>query len=111
MTYIEIAVSLIVLSFFTAGFAAAAFPVLKAWNMAEADHARSRVVAFVADSFRQECGKKNRNIENWKKAAAAAAGLDEYEITELRKNGVIYALKLSCAVGGESFEVVGECAP
>jgi hypothetical protein len=111
MTYIEIVLALTVFYFFAAGLGSAAIPVFEAWSKAETEYANARAAAFVADSFRQECGKKYRNIENWKKAVSIVPQLGGYEIQELRDGGRIWAFKLSCVVGGEPVEVLGECAP
>jgi type II secretory pathway pseudopilin PulG len=111
MTYLEIAAALILLSVFAAGAGQAVFPAFEAWNRAEREYAAVRALSFVADSFRMECGRRDRDIERWKKTALAVPQLEDYAIDELRTGGVVWGLKLSASVAGERIEVLGEFAP
>jgi type II secretory pathway pseudopilin PulG len=111
MTYFEVAAALIVLSVFAAGAGSAVFPALEAWNRAEREYAAARALSFVADSFRAECEKNDRDIERWKKTARTVPLLEDYAIDELRTDGSVWGLKLSATVGGTRVEVLGEYAP
>jgi hypothetical protein len=107
MTYIELAVSFIVLSLFFAGFGQAALPVFGAWNRAAAEYRNARALEFVAESFRQECRKKAGDIGRWEKAVSIVPQLESYTIEELRGHGDELILRLTCVVGGEKIEVLG----
>jgi type II secretory pathway pseudopilin PulG len=111
MTYLEIAAALIVLSVFAAGAGQAVFPVFEAWNRAEREYAAARALSFVADSFRAECGRKDRDMERWKKTALTVPRLEGYAIDELQTGGTVWGLRLSATIGGERVEVLGEYAP
>lgn len=111
MTYFEMAAALIVLSVFAAGAGHAVFPALEAWNRAEREYAAARALSFVADSFRAECAKKDRDLERWKKTALTVPLLEDYAIDELRAGGTVWGLKLSATIGGTHVEALGEYAP
>jgi type II secretory pathway pseudopilin PulG len=111
MTYLEIMAALIVLSVFAAGAGPAVFPAFLAWNRAEREYAAAHALSFVADSFRAECGRQDRDMERWKKTALTVPLLEDYAIDKLRTDGVVWGFKLSAMIDGERIEVLGECAP
>jgi len=111
MTFIEAITALLLLSFFLFGFSDAFLPAQKAWNRAMAEYRTAKTMRFVAESFRNECAKTNRNIENWEKAAAVARELESYEISEIWQGDVLRALRAVCVISGERLEIVGLCAP
>jgi hypothetical protein len=109
MSFINTVTALFILSFFFSGFSRAFLPVYNAWNKAQAEYNAAKTIHFIAESFRLECRKPDRNIERWKKTVAVAKELESYEISELKKDDVIYALKLLCVISGENLEILGLC--
>ena len=107
MNFINAITALSILSFFFSGFSQAILPAYAAWNIAIAEYKTAKTIHFVAESFRRECEKPDRNIENWKKHVSIAKELESYEISELRKNNVLRALKLVSIIGGERIEIIG----
>ena len=111
MTFIDAIVAVLLISIFMFGFSEAFLPLYKAWNRATAEYNAARTLHFIAQSFRDECGKPDRNIDRWKRAVSIAKELEGYEITELKKGDEIYALKAVCIVSGERLEIIGLCTP
>jgi type II secretory pathway pseudopilin PulG len=111
MTLTELLASIVIFSLFIAGFSQAAFPVFEAWNRASDEYYATRSLEFVAQSFKKECIKSDRNIETWEKAVSIVPQLDSYEITELWQGNTLRAMKLSGSMGGELVEVIGLCTP
>jgi hypothetical protein len=107
MTYIELVVSFIVLSYFVAGLGQAALPVFRAWNRAALEYRNARALEFVSESFKGECGKKDRDIKRWEKAVSIVPQLESYKIEEFRGSGETPVLRLECVIGGEKIEVLG----
>jgi hypothetical protein len=111
MTYIELVVSFIVLSYFVAGFGQAALPAFRAWKGAAWEYRNARALEFVAESFKRECGKKDRDIKRWEKAVSTVPQLESYKIEEFRGRGETPVLRLECIIGGEKIEVLGLYEP
>jgi len=111
MTYIDAIAALVILSFFIIGFSQAFLPALTAWEEAMAEHRTARTIHFIAGSFRQECEKVDRDIENWKKQVSIAKELESYVITEIRKEDELRAMKAVCIISGEQYEIIGPCVP
>ncbi|GHV77503.1 hypothetical protein AGMMS49942_23240 [Spirochaetia bacterium] len=111
MTLTEILAALLIVGLFLAGLSQSVFPAITAWDRTNREYRAANSIHFVAASFRKECVKENRNIENWKKAVAAVPELVSYEITEIRQGDLIRALRLSCIVADEHIEVIGLCTP
>ena len=111
MTFIDAVVAILIISVFLFGFSDAFLPVYKAWNSATAEYNTARTIHFIAQSFRDECKKPDRNIDRWKKAVSTAKELESYEISELRKGDEPYALKAVCIISGERLEIIGLFAP
>ena len=111
MTFIDAVVAILIISVFLFGFSDAFLPVYKAWDKATAEYNTAKTIQFVAQSFRNECEKPDRNIDRWKKAISTAREVESYEITELRKGDELYALKAVCFVSGERLEIIGLCTP
>ena len=110
MTFIDIVTAMVILGLFFSGFSQVFLPVYQAWDSAAVDYRTGQTIHFIAESFERECGKLDRNIESWRKAATAAKELESYEITELWQGDVLRALKLKCTISGEYLEIIGVCA-
>ena len=111
MSYTNLLCALIVMGFFLSGLSQAFLPAYTAWAAATAEYQSARTIYFIAESFRRECEKTNRNIENWEKQVASAKELESHEITELWQGEILRALKLVCIVSGERVEIIGLCTP
>ena len=111
MTFSNLISALIILSFFFSGISQAFLPAYKAWGSVMAEYRTAKTIHFIAESFRRECEKPNRNIETWKKQVSIAKELESYEIIELWQGDILRALKLVGIFSGERIEVIGLCAP
>ena len=111
MTYIDLVTALVLLIFFFFGFSQAFLPTYTAWEAAIAEYRTAKTIRFIAESFRRECEKEDRNIESWKKQVSAAKELESYEITELWQGDILRALKLVSIISGEPVEIIGVCTP
>jgi type II secretory pathway pseudopilin PulG len=111
MTYIELVVSFIVLSYFIAGLGQAALPAFRAWKGAAREYRNARALEFVAESFKRECGKKDRDIKGWEKAVSIVPQLESYKIEEFQAGGEASVLRLECVIGGEKIEILGLYEP
>ena len=107
MTLIDVITALILLSVFLFGFSGAFFPVYEMWNRAMAEYRNARTIHFITESFKNECAKTDRNIENWKKNVIVAKELENYEVKELKQGDVLRALKLTFFISGERLEIIG----
>ena len=110
MTFIEVIAAVVITSIFLFGFSRVFLPAYKAWEEAAAEYNTAKTIYFISESFKNECSKPDRNIEQWKNAVAASKELESCEITELKKDSEIYALKAVCIVSGERLEIIGLCA-
>ena len=109
MTFIDAITALIILGVFLFGFSGAFLPAHDAWNRAMIDYRTAQTINFIAESFKDECAKPDRNIENWKKTVSAAKELEGHGINELKQGNVLQALKLTCIISGERLEIIGLC--
>jgi len=111
MTLIELFTALVLLGVFLSGFSQIFLPACNSWNLAAEEYNTARTIQFVAESFRKECAKPERNMESWGKIVSIAKELESYEITELRQGEEIRALKALCVISGERVEIIGLCCP
>jgi len=111
MTLIDVICAVAILSLFFFGFSQVFLPVHKAWNNAISDYRTVKTINFVAESFKNECTKRNRNMENWERQVLTAKELESIEISEIRKDMALCALKLICVISGIRIEVIGVCTP
>ena len=111
MTFIETLIALIITGFFLVGFSQAFIPAYQAWGRATATYQTARTMEFIAQSFKDECAKPDRDMERWKRTVSIAKELEQYELTEYWQGGVLRALKASCIISGEPIEIIGLCTP
>jgi hypothetical protein len=111
MTFTNLIVGIVIFSFFLVGISEAIVPVINTWESTITEYRISRSIKFVAVSFTQECGKKNRDIEAWKKTVSIVKELQSYEILEMYQGSTLRALKADCIIGGEQIEIIGLCTP
>jgi len=109
MNFINLLSALLIFSFFISGFSQAFLPAYHGWDKATKEYNTAQTIHFIAESFKQECAKPDRNIENWKRSVAAVKELDSCKISELWKGDVLWALKLTCSISGDAIEVIGAC--
>jgi hypothetical protein len=111
MTFAEVIAALLILSFFFVFFSQVFFPAYASCNSAMFDLKTAKTIHFIAESFRNECIKPDRNIDNWKKAVSAARELEDCEITEIKQGEILRAMKAICIISGERIEIIGLCTP
>jgi hypothetical protein len=111
MTFADVITAMIILGLFFFGLSQAFMPAYNAWEKASAEYNTAKTIQFIAESFRRECGKPDRNIENWKKNVTVAKELEAYEISELKQGEIVKALKMVCVVSGQRIEIIGLCTP
>ena len=111
MTFVDVITALAVMCIFLIGFSQIFLPAYTAWGKARAEYDSAKTIHFVAESFRKECARQDRNIDRWKKTVAVAKELEACEIAEIRQEDVVYALKAICLISGERLEIIGLCAP
>ena len=111
MTFVDVVTATAILVVFFSGLSQSYLPAFRAWEKAEAEHRKGQTIYFVAESFRGECAKRDRNIENWKRIIAAAKELESVEIIEMREGEELRAIKAKCVIGGEYVEIIGLCTP
>ena len=111
MTFIDAVSAMFVLVVFLGGFSPALLPVWRAWEKAEVEYRTGRTINFIAESFKGECAKPERDIENWKKIIKTAIELESLEIIEMMEGEDLWALKVRCFIGGEYIEIIGLCTP
>ena len=100
MSFIDVVAAFFILSFFFSNLSQLFLPVYKAYSEAAAQYSNARSIYFIAESFKNECAKPDRNIENWKIAISAVKQLESCEISEIRKAGNLHALKAACVISG-----------
>ena len=110
MTYIDVITAALVLVVFLGGLSQSFLPTWRAWEKAKAEYRTAQTIHFVAESFKNECARPNRDMETWKKATAAAKELESLEITEMKEGEEIRAIKARCVIGGEYIEIIGLCS-
>ena len=111
MTFIDAITATLVLVVFLSGFSDAFMPVWRAWERAADEHRTGQTIHFIAESFKNECVKPDRNIENWKKTVGASKELESIELIEMREGEELRAIKARCLIGGEYIEIIGLCKP
>jgi len=111
MTFIDAITALVVLGIFMLGFSQIFLPAYVAWEKARAEYSTAKTIQFIAESFRKECSRQDRNIDRWKKTVAVSKELETCEVTEIKQEDVVYALKAICVISGERLEIIGLCAP
>jgi len=111
MNLINVVTALVILCLFLLGFSQILLPVFIGWRKAASEYYAAHTIQFIADSFRKECAKPNRNMEKWKETVSVAKELEYCEITELKKGNKLYALKAACIIAGERVEILGLCKP
>jgi len=111
MTFIDAIAATLILVVFLTGVSPAILPVWRAWEKAEKENRTGQTIRFVAESFKSECAKPDRNMENWKKIVGAAKELESLELTEMREGEELCAIRARCVIGGERIEIIGLCKP
>ena len=111
MSIIDIITAFIIISVFLFGFSQALLPAYMLWENVIIEYRTAKTIYFISESFKNECIKPNRNMENWRKLVSSAKELDSYTISELRKNDELWALKAVFIISGERVEVLGACMP
>jgi hypothetical protein len=111
MNLINVVVALVILSLFLVGFSQIFLPAFNEWRRAASEYYAAHTIKFIADSFRKECAKPRRNMQEWKENMRVAKELESCEITELKSGDKIYALKAACVIAGERIEILGLCKP
>jgi len=111
MTFVDAITAVVIIVVFLTGVSQAFLPARRAWEKAEADHRTGQTLRFIAGSFRSECAKPDRNMENWKKAIGAARELESLELTEMWEGDELRAIRARCFIGGEYIEIIGLCTP
>jgi hypothetical protein len=111
MTFIEVIAAIIIAGFFFMGFSQVAMPAYAAWDNAMSDLKTAKTIQFIAESFKNECAKPDRNMDNWKNAVSVANELDGCEIIEMMQGDIVRALKAICTISGERIEIIGLCTP
>ena len=111
MTFIDAITGMVLAAVFLAGFSQAVLPVYRAWEKAEAENRTARTIHFIAESFKSECAKPDRNMESWKKAISTARELESYELVEMRQGEILRAIKAKCIISGVYIEIIGLCTP
>jgi len=111
MNLIDAIVALVILGLFLFGFSQIFLPAFNEWGRAASEYYAAHTIQFIAESFKKECANPYRNMEKWKKTVSAAKELESCEITELKKEDELYALKAACIIAGERIEILGLCKP
>jgi hypothetical protein len=87
------------------------YPLIKSLNNNMGEYRTIKSIIFVATSFRNECGQKDRNMERWKEAVSTVRELESYTIEELWDGPVLRALRAHCVISGQQVEIIGLCEP
>jgi hypothetical protein len=111
MRFIDAIIAILIFGVFLFGFSQGFMPVYNAWKNATEEYYSAHTIHFIAETFKNECAKPDRNMENWKNAIAAAKELESYEIIELKQGNVLRALMAVCIIAGESLEIIALCSP
>lgn len=111
MTFTDLVAAVVILVLFFSGFSQAAYPLVKTLNSSRGEYRAVKSIAFVASSFRNECGRKDRNMERWKKAVSTVRELESFTIEELWDGTVLRALRAHCIISGQQVEIIGLCEP
>ncbi|MCL2209673.1 MAG: hypothetical protein FWC19_05785 [Treponema sp.] len=111
MTFTETLAALVIMGLFLFGFSQAFLPAYQAWDRAKNIYQTAHAIDFIAKSFKAECAKPDRDINNWEIAVSSAKELEYYEITEYWQEGFLRVLKASCVISGERIVIFGLCTP
>jgi len=111
MTFVDVITAMIIVVAFLMGFSQVILPACRAWENAAAEYRTGQTIHFIAESFRSECAKPERDMERWKKTAAATKELESYNLIEMRQEDVLRAIKAECVISGEYIEIIGLCTP
>ena len=111
MTFIDIITAALILVVFFVSLSPAFLPAWRAWEKAKNEYRTGQTIRFIAESFRIECAKPDRDMENWKRTISTARGLESLEIIEMREGEELRAIKARCVICGEYIEIIGLCAP
>jgi hypothetical protein len=111
MNLIETVATIVILGLFLFGFAQIFLPAFNEWGRAASEYYAAHTICFIAESFRKECAKPFPDMERWQKTVSVAKELESCEITELKKEDELYALKAACIIAGEYIEILGLCKP
>ena len=110
MTMIDVIAAILILGLFLFGFSQIFLPAFSAWNNAMSEYYAAQTIHFIAESFKNECARPDRNIDEWRRLVAAAKELESCEIIEMVKEETVFALKAICFIAGERIEIIGLCA-
>ena len=111
MTFIETLCALTILVFFLSGFSQVFLPAYELWEKAVKTYRTAHTINFIAESFKNECIKPDRNIDRWKRTVSIAKEMEQCEIYEYWQENALRAVKLTCLISGEKIEIMGVCAP
>jgi len=111
MNLIDAVVALVILGAFIFGFSQIFLPAFNEWRRAASEYHAAHTIQFIAESFKKECAKPHRNMEKWKETVSVAKELESCEITELKRDDELYALKAACVIAGERIVILGICKP
>jgi len=111
MTFIEMICALIIMGFFLFGFSQVFLPAYNAWEKAVKKYQTAQSIYFIAESFKMECAKPDRNIERWKQTVSTAKELEQYDFYEYWQENILRAIKLTCFISNEKIEIIGLCTP
>ena len=111
MTLIDVIAATAIIVVFLTGFSGALLPAWRAWEEAEAELRTGQTIHFIAESFRSECAKPDRNMEKWREMAALSRGIEGIELSEMKQGELVRAFRAACVIGGEHIEIMGLCAP
>ena len=110
MTFTDALAALVIISLFFFTFSQVFLPAFNAWKKAADEYNNVKTINFISESFKNECAKPDRNIERWKKTVSSVENLDYCEISELKHGGKLRALKATCVLAGERFEILALCS-
>jgi len=111
MTFIDTITAVVILVVFLSGISQSFLPAWRAWERAETEYRTAHTLRFISETFKSECARPDRNLENWKKKIDAARELESLEIIEMREGEVLRAIKARLFIGGEYIEIIGLCSP
>ena len=111
MNFTNLISALIVISIFLFGFSQIMLPAYNLWENSISGYRTTKAIHFLSESFKNECEKSNRNMENWSRSISSVKELDSYIISELWKEEELWALKAIFVISGEQIEVLGSIKP
>ena len=111
MNFISLITAFIILGVFLFGFSQLLLPAQSLWEAALEKYRTAKTIYFISESFKNECIKPDKNMDNWAKLVSSAKELDSYTISEIRKNDVLWGFKAILIISGEHIEVLGAISP